>query len=124
MNKVVTELSDALYVFYKEAAEMVRVDTPRAAKEHFDDLVDNHAETLQTEYNDKLVDETAKSERQAWAHALTIARELNKHNIVLWTKGIKELSFFIARLINAHGLEAGRRGVKNPRYKKLLHIPT
>jgi len=124
VEEVENELTGFLFSKYKKAADLARRESSAEAKALFNKAIERKVEEYLEEKEEALSDERAKSERQAWAHALLLARQLAQESGVrLWDKDLESLFLFVDKLINAHGLRAGRKGVKNPNSRRILYLP-
>ncbi len=124
VNKAVSEVSTSIYRIYELARTKAIEENPESAIIFVKKSFEAHIKSTSDRYDEEWARESAKSERQAWARGLEIARKLtNKHGIRFWDKSFNELNFFIDSLINAHGVNAGRKGVRNPANREALHIP-
>lgn len=122
--KVGAEVAATVYGIYTDAANSARLGNVDEAGIGVRQAFETRITETHDAYEDAMSSESAKSERQAWAEALVIARKLTRESGVrLWDGELKDLYFFIDKLINAHGLTAGRKGVKNPYSRAALHIP-
>jgi hypothetical protein len=123
LEDVSKELTDDVKEIFAQSAEFSKLmdsgDLERFVKERCTDKINEYQNT----YDQLLSDETAKAERNAWAKALIMAREITKEKGgVLWNKSLEELFFYIDSSINDHGKEAGRKGIKNPNMRSALNI--
>jgi hypothetical protein len=123
VNKLQREVSDFFVGGYQEACDTSKFQFAEDAQTYIRDMVDKKEKSYRDEYFEEQSNMEATSERQVWAEALVMARELIKSGIKLWDKDLKDLLFFIDRLINAHGVSAGRKGVKNPKSREKLFLP-
>jgi hypothetical protein len=48
---------------------------------------------------------------------------MHEKDIQLYDGTLEDLFFYINRFINAHGMDAGRKGIKNPKSRNALNIP-
>lgn len=123
-NKAVGEVSTSIYRIYELARSKAIEENSESARTFVEKSFEAHIKSTSDRYNEEWATESAKSERQAWARGLEIARKLiNEHGIRFWDKSFKDLNLFIDSLINAHGVNAGRKGVRNPANREALYIP-
>lgn len=124
VSEIVSEVAFSIYRIYELAKTKATEEDSKSALNFVKIAFDNNIRSSFNKYHEELAKETARSERQAWAHGLEIARKLvHEHGIKFWDKSFKELAFFIDILINAHGVDAGRKGVKNLKSRKALYMP-
>ncbi|MBU0534837.1 hypothetical protein KKC62_01500 [Patescibacteria group bacterium] len=82
------------------------------------------ADRLSKESDEFQATVTALHERNAWARALVIGKKLmHEEGVQLYEGTLENLFFYIDRCINAHGVDAGRKGIKNPKTRDALNIP-
>jgi hypothetical protein len=120
---VINEVNKQLLDYYQKACGVAVNEGAYEAEALIKQEIENKILSYRNNYNDELSDESAKSERQAWAEALVMARKLTRDQQVrLWDGNFDQLLIFVDKLINAHGMDAGRKGVKNPNSRKILNI--